>query len=448
MLWGSFINFKISIIKLINLGTLKVFSKNIYPRFKARKLFNKFRLDLDVNNSEVYQLIKETTYKDIILDYSQLRIGLLHYLKIALPKNALIATTSYTIFDMVNIILNSENKPIFVDIEKENLGPSRDQLINLVINREVDCIIYTYLHGYKTDIYELSKICKKYGCILIEDCAQSLWNFDKPVKSLPGSFGDVALFSTGLYKNINSISGGILCLNSYDQISSKLLKEHKKLNNFISKDFLYRFFYSLFFEIITNKYVFSLVTFQILKFGFNKNLEFINKRAREENNPRYIKRSSQDILKMNFIQKLLIIFKTKKSLIHDFQIKNRLAQIYLENLDNRIINNYINIPGLNKDFNYIEFKKISSNNQIPIICKNRDRLLKYLINNNFDIAAQHIKNLSSVEIYSSFQKEKIHYSELISQSLILLPCYPGFPSSEAKKISKYINKFYLQNNGK
>ena len=423
---------------------MKIISKNVYPRFKARNLFNKFKLSLNIESSEVYKLLKETTKKDLILDYSQLRIGLLHYLNVALPKNARIATTSYTIFDMVNIIINSGNKPFFVDIEKDNLGPNRDQLINLVINKKVDCIIYTYLHGYRCNIFELSKVCKEYGCILIEDCAQSLWNFDKSVKSLPGSFGDLALFSTGLYKNINSISGGLICLNSNHKISSKLIKEHRKLSNFISKDFFKRFFYSFFFQLITNKYIFSFATFQLIKFGFKNNLEFINKRSREENNPRYIKRNYKDILKMNIVQKLLINVKTKKSFLLDIKRKNKLAQTYLENLDNSLFDEYLSIPGLNKDLNYTEFQKISSNNQIPLICKDREKLLNFLINNNFDIAAQHIKNLSSLKIYSSFQKEKIYYSKIISTSLILLPCYPEFPLSEAKQISKYINKFYIK----
>lgn len=421
---------------------MNILSKNVYPRFKARNLFNKLNISFNIKNSEVFKLLKETTGKDLILDYSQLRIGLLHYLNVALPKNARIATTSYTIFDMVNIILNSGKKPFFVDIEKENLGPNRDQLINLVINKKVDCIIYTYLHGYKCNIYELSKVCKKYDCLLIEDCAQSLWNCDKSLSSLPGSYGDVALFSTGLYKNINTISGGLLCINSNHKISSKLLKEHLKLNNFITKDFLNRFFYSFFFKLITNKYIFPLIIFQILKFGFRNNLEFINKRAREENNPRYINRNKKDILRMNCIQKFLINLKTKKSIIQDYKIKNKLAETYLKNLDNSLIKNHLYIPGLNKDLNYIEFQKISSNNQIPLICKERNELLAFLIKNNFDIAAQHIRNLTSVEIYSSFEQEKTYLSEKISKSLLLLPCYPGFPFSEAIKISKSINKFY------
>ena len=145
---------------------------------------------------------------------------------------------------------------------------------------------------------------------------------------------------------------------------------------------------------------------------------------------------------MNIIQKLLINNKTKKSFLQDCKKKQKLAKVYLTNLDQNIVTKYISIPGLCKNLNYIDFEKISSNNQIPLICKDRENLLSYLIKNNFDIAAQHIKNLSSLKIYSSFEKEEINYSEIISKSLILLPCYPEFPLSEAKKISQYINKFY------
>ena len=426
------------------MDNLKIISKKVYPRFKSRNLINKFEVSLNIENSDVFKLLKETTKKDLILDYSQLRIGLLHYLKVALPKNSRIATTSYTIFDIINIIINSGNKPVFVDIENDNLGPSRDELINLVIKKKVDCVIYTYLHGYKCDITELSKVCKKYNCLLIEDCAQSLWNFDRPVNFLPGSFGDVALFSTGLYKNINSISGGLICLNSNHRLSRKLIREHRKLGNSISKDFINRMFYTFFFKLITNKYIFPLITFRILKYGFINNLEFINKRAREENNPRYINRTEKDILKMNFIQKLLINFKSKKSFLHDCNQKNKLAQTYLENLEISIMNHYINVPGLNRNLGYKNLIAISSNNQIPLICKEREKLLSFLVKNNIDIAAQHIRNLTTIDIYSSFEKEKIYKSDIVSKSLILLPCYPGFPPSEAKKISKSINRFYFK----
>ena len=96
----------------------------------------------------------------------------MHYLNIMLPENARIATSSYTIFDMINIIISSGKKPIFVDIDKRNLGPDSKKLIELVINKKVDCVIYTYLHGYKYDITNLA-ICKENNCLLVEDCAQS-----------------------------------------------------------------------------------------------------------------------------------------------------------------------------------------------------------------------------------------------------------------------------------
>ena len=220
----------------------------VYPRFRSRRLIDKFKFNLNLENSDVFKLLKEITRKDTILDYSQLRIGLLHFLNEVLPKGAKVATTSYTIFDMINIIINSGKEPIFVDIEKKNLGPNLEKLIEAVINKKVDCVIYTYLHGYRCNIKKLSDICKKYNCLLIEDCAQSLWSIENDY--YPGSFGDIALFSTGLFKNINTISGGLLCINSDSVFANKLTNSHKKLPNKFSKDFVKRFLYAIFLDVL------------------------------------------------------------------------------------------------------------------------------------------------------------------------------------------------------
>lgn len=418
-----------------------IFKNNtVFPRFRSREFINKLNLSFNINNSEVFELLNEITNKDLILDYSQLRIGFLHFLNQVLPSKARIATTSYTIYDMVNIIINSDKVPVFVDIDKKNLGPDLNQLIDLVEKKLVECVIYTYLHGYKCDISELAKVCKKNNCILIEDCAQSLWSFKN--KNCPGSFGDAALFSTGLFKNINTISGGLLCINSESRFSKDLVISHKKLKTNLSKEFLNRFFYSLFFKFITSKIIFSILTFPILKFGYLKNLEFINKRAREENNPKYIKREKNSLMRMNFIQKTLIIMKSKKAIKKDFIRKSEIAEFYLINLQVLLRKGLVYIPGFDTTEKPSTFLEISSNNQIPMICQDRGELLKFLTKNNIDIAAQHIRNLSNIKIYKKYSKYPTNNSDEISKTIILLPCYPDYPIQKVKNLTKLINTFY------
>ena len=430
------------IFKIILFINLLSNNFKVFPRFRSREFINKLNLSFNINNSEVFELLREITNKDLILDYSQLRIGLLHFLIQVLPSKARVATTSYTIFDMVNIIINSDKVPVFVDIDKKNLGPDLNQLIYLVENKLVECVIYTYLHGYKCNISELAKVCKKNNCILIEDCAQSLWSFKD--KDCPGSFGDVALFSTGLFKNINTISGGLLCMNSESKFSKDLFISHKKLKTNLSKEFLNRFFYSLFFKLITSKVIFPVLTFPILKFGFLKNLEFINKRAREENNPKYIKRDQNSLMRMNFIQKSLIMMKTKKSIKKDFLRKSKIAEFYLKNLQDLLRKGLVYIPGFDTNEKPSKFLEISSNNQIPIICEDRGILLKFLTKNNIDIAAQHIRNLSNIKIYKKYSKHPAINSDQISKNIILLPCYPDYPIEKVKNLSKLMNIFYLK----
>ena len=97
---------------------------------------------------------------------------------------------------MINIILSSGNIPVMVDIDRNTLSPEIQSLINLVENNKVDIVIFTYLNGFNVNISELTNICKKNDVLLIEDCAQSLWDpkwSNKEKK--PGSYGDIALYS-------------------------------------------------------------------------------------------------------------------------------------------------------------------------------------------------------------------------------------------------------------
>ena len=160
----------------------------IYPRFKARGLFRKNIFKPDFREKNIEGFLKKITKKNVILDYSQLRIGLLHFLKCEIPPRSLIATTTYTIYDMVNIIINAGHIPKFVDIDKNHLGPSLEELEKLVLSKNVKAVIFTHLHGYNVNLERLKKICSLNKCYLIEDCAQSLWNIDWVDENVPGSY--------------------------------------------------------------------------------------------------------------------------------------------------------------------------------------------------------------------------------------------------------------------
>ena len=420
-----------------------MFLKDVKPRFESRKLFYEKNIKrLLSKNNEIEILLKKITQKNVILDYSQLRIALFHVLRIALPKNSYIATTSYTIYDMLNIIINSNHKPILVDINKNDLSPNIDSLINLVNKKEVKCVIFTYLHGYRVDISKLSDACSKNKCILIEDCAQSLWlSYKEKEFKPPGSYGDIALYSTGFFKNINTISGGFLLIDLNNKIANNLIQSHQNLRNSISIDYINRLFFGLFFKLVTKRILFNLVFFPILKYSRLNRISFINKRAREENNPSYIHRTNKDILKMNILQRSLLSSKSKKFLDEDYKKKEVLAKVYFDELKDLINIGEIEIPGLNPLKSFDSYKAISSFNQIPLLYKERENLLDFLIKNDIDIAEQHIKNLSSYKIYNGYTTVPIVNSEKVSKELLLLPCYPDYKINKVYKLCSLIREF-------
>ena len=414
------------------------------PRFQARAFIR--TLKNSENNEDIKSFIKNVSQKELILDYSQLRIACFHFLLKALPSGSNVATSCYTIFDMVNIVISAGHKPIFVDIDMENLGPNISELVKLVESRKVKAVIYTHLHGYKADLKTLSETCKKNNCILIEDCAQSLWNttWDKNSNYIPGQYGDAAIYSSGFFKNINTICGGLLAIKNDAEYSKTIINSYNSLKTKFTFDFIYRSIYGFLFKILTTDLVFNFLLFPVLQISWKKNFIWMNKRAREENNPRYIHRNINNVLKMNFFQRFLLKFQSKTSLDRDYFKKSRLAEIYLAELKELIDKKIIYIPGLRTSRKKYSLKGISSYNQLPMLALNRKSLLDFLIGKGFDIAAQHIRNLSETPPYDIYKcnNEPLVAKEVVKK-IVLLPCYPDYPEKNIIDLCENIKKFYL-----
>ena len=70
---------------------------------------------------------------------------------------------------------------------------------------DVDALIIPYNFGFMADAEKIKQKCKKDDVLLIEDCAQALGaRFDG---KLAGSFGDYAVYSFGISKNIGYLGG-------------------------------------------------------------------------------------------------------------------------------------------------------------------------------------------------------------------------------------------------
>lgn len=126
-------------------------------------------------------------------------------------------------------------KPIFVDVEKDTLNVSLEDLKNK-ISSKTKCIMLVHALGNCAEMDELRKICKKNKLILVEDTCEALGSkFDN--KYL-GTFGDLSTFSFYFSHHITSGEGGLITCKNYSDYKILLsLRAHgwsrdiDKINN-------------------------------------------------------------------------------------------------------------------------------------------------------------------------------------------------------------------------
>jgi dTDP-4-amino-4,6-dideoxygalactose transaminase len=119
-----------------------------------------------------------------------------------------------------NVILTVGAKPIFVDIDPETRNLDLN-LVRAAITPKTKAIMPVYLAGLPMDLDKLYGLAKEFGLRVIEDAAQALgstWNGQRVGSSFEGR-SDLVSFSFQANKNLTSIEGGCLVMNTVAEAS-------------------------------------------------------------------------------------------------------------------------------------------------------------------------------------------------------------------------------------
>ena len=115
-------------------------------------------------------------------------------------------------------------KPVFIDIDPNNLNVNEDVLIKKITSK-TKCIFLVNVHGNSCNLFKVKKIAKKKNIILIEDNCESLGS--KIKNKYLGTFGDFGTFSFFYSHQITSGEGGmIVCNNDNDYEILFALRSH------------------------------------------------------------------------------------------------------------------------------------------------------------------------------------------------------------------------------
>jgi len=127
----------------------------------------------------------------------------------SLDKTGEVITSPLTCKVAIDPIDESGNKPIFADINTGDLNINVKDIEHR-ITKDTIAVQTIHFGGNSCAMHEISRIARKYGLCVVEDCAQALGA--KYHGNYTGSFGDIACFS--LVKNAYGIGGGIFATDS------------------------------------------------------------------------------------------------------------------------------------------------------------------------------------------------------------------------------------------
>lgn len=175
-------------------------------------------------------------------------------------KNSNIAIPYYICPIVEKVIIDSKNKPFYIDIDPKDFNISIISLIKACNKNKIVAVIVPSVYGNPANLVEIEKFCQENDVIMIDDAAQS---FGCTIDSRRvGTFGDAGLISFGPGKPLNSFSGSMYWSNNIHNdnvLSGNMLLTYILQNDYIenrinisSKNFFYSYFFSKSRRIIEN----------------------------------------------------------------------------------------------------------------------------------------------------------------------------------------------------
>jgi dTDP-4-amino-4,6-dideoxygalactose transaminase len=122
-----------------------------------------------------------------------------------------VVTVSHTAVATVAAIESTGATPLLIDIEPDHYTMDPAELAAVLAAPPpelppIRAVLPVHLYGQVADIEVIASLCRRYGVLLIEDCAQA--HGAKRNGRMAGTFGDAATFSFYPTKNLGAIGDG------------------------------------------------------------------------------------------------------------------------------------------------------------------------------------------------------------------------------------------------
>lgn len=363
----------------------------------------------------------EKTYDAYAFSFISARGGLYAILKsLNIKKNDEVLVEGFTCVAVVDAILATGARPVYIDIQKNFVIDAKDVIAKTTMKTKAIVLQHTF--GIPGGSRELAAFVKKNNIFLIEDVAHGIGISDG--KELLGREGIAAIFSFGRDKAFSSVSGGMVI--THDKNLADLLQKFQKGQEFPS---LLTTFQNLFHMV--SFYFFILPFYDI--FGIGKVLLVIFQKSFLLGKPIDVDELSHFArYTRKFPNALAAVALSQIKKLKEFNNKRMLyTKFYQDHIGNEHFSNaYDSLPLLRFPLFIDDPQKLKK------IAKKKHVYLGDWYSNGIDPKGTNLK-----EIF--YKKGSCPTAEKITNHIINLPTYPTLTIAQARKVvtivSAYVN---------
>ncbi len=361
------------------------------------------------------------------LSTAKARVGIFLTVRALVHPGQKVVLSPYTISDVVNMVICAGGIPVFADLEREtcNIDPAQ---IEKLVDADTGAVLVTHLHGLACDMERIAAGCRQRGVPLIEDAAQA---FGARIgERRTGTFGDAGIYSFGMYKNVNAFFGGMI-VTPHAELAERLrseIQEHpyQELGYYLSKVAS-----GLATDLATWPPLFRSLTYRVFRFGYLHDVGMLNNQVSIDSDPRIKRRLPESYLRQLTPGQARLILSQLDLVDADIRARITFAERYHQGL--RDLPEVL-LPPLRSDGSH-------SYSYFPIQVDDREALLRHMMRERCDVAAQHLRNCADLECFHDFQRDCPN-ARATARSVVLLPTYPRYSAQDIDRNVRVIRQHF------
>jgi perosamine synthetase len=358
------------------------------------------------------------------------RVGIYCALKALIKPGQAVILSPYTIVDVVNMVLCAGGRPVFADTEKDsyNIAPEAVAAA-LAAEPDVGAVMVTHFYGDLCKVEAIAELCRARGVPLVEDAAQALGTKRGGVRG--GAFGDVGIFSFGLYKNINAVYGGMVVARDRE-VAARIAKEIADWPVQSVAGFLPKLAKAVIVDALTRPLLFKIFAFRLFRFAYLRDVKAIANQLRVDFAP-----------------------VAKYELPADYRIRMSPAQArailrQLPTVDAHAAARMVNAKRYHQGLEGLplvrpELREDGSSvytYYCPAIADRPD-FVRFLQLHNRDVAENYHRNCADLEIFAAHRNDCPN-ARRISADLVYLPSYPRLSATEIDRTTSVIRAYFAR----